>query len=95
MNFEELYQQLVHDFHLEDLPEVDKEEMLLEVSKTIQKQFLFDVYGILGEKDFDALQASAKMGEEFYLTTLKHLLPNYDEVLRASRNKVIEAFNAK
>lgn len=95
MNFEELYQQLVHDFHLEDLPEVDKEEMLLEVSKTIQKQFLFDVYSILGEKDFDALQASAQMGEEFYLTTLKHLLPNYDEVLRASRKKVVDAFNTK
>lgn len=94
MNFDELYKQLVHDFHLEDLPEEDREEMLLEVAKTIQKQFLFDVFDILGEKQFDALQASANMGEEFYGTTLKHLVPNYEEVFQAARKKVVEAFNS-
>lgn len=68
--------------------------MLLEVSKTIQKQFLFDVYELIGEKDFDALQASATMGEEFYATTLKHLLPNYEEVFQEGRKKVSDAFKA-
>ncbi len=93
MNFDELYQQLVQDFNLSDLEEADKEEMLLEIAKAIQKQFLFDVYEIIGEKSFDALQASATMGEEFYATTLKHILPNYEEVFQESRKKVVEAFN--
>lgn len=95
MNFQELYNQLVQDFNLQDLPEEDKEEMLLEVSKTIQKQFLFDVYDLIGEKSFDALQASASMGEEFYETTLKHLVPTYEEVFQSSRRKVVEAFQVK
>jgi hypothetical protein len=95
MNFEELYKQLVNDFNLKELPEEDREDMLLEISKAIQKQFLFDVYDILGEQQFDALQASAQMGEEFYATTLKHLLPSYEEVFQGSRKKVVAAFNAE
>lgn len=95
MNFQELYNQLIQDFNLHDLPEEDKEEMLLEVSKTIQKQFLFDVYDRIGEKSFDALQASASMGEEFYGTTLKHLVPDYEELFQTSRQKVVQAFNQK
>lgn len=95
MNSQELYNQLVKDFNLQDLPEEDREEMLLEVSKTIQKQFLFDIYDLLQEEQFDALQASANMGEEFYATTLKHLVPNFEEVFQASRNKVVAAFNTK
>ena len=62
---------------------------------SIQKQFLFDVYDILGEQQFEALQASAHMGEEFYATTLKHLVPNYEEVFHAARKKVVAAFNVK
>ena len=95
MNFTELYNQLVSDFNLKDLPEEDREEMLLEISKTIQKQFLFDVYDVLGEQQFDALQASANMGEEFYATTLKHLVPNYEEIFQGARKKVVAAFNQK
>lgn len=95
MNFEELYKQLVQDFNVQSLPEEDKEEMLLEVAKTIQKQFLLDIYDILGEKQFEALQASANMGEEFYETTLKHLVPNYEDVFKKAREKVVVAFNAK
>ncbi len=95
MNFQELYNQLVQDFNLKSLPEEDREDMLLEVTKTIQKQFLFDVYDILGEQQFDALQASASMGEEFYATTLKHLVPNYEEVFQTSREKVVKAFNLR
>jgi hypothetical protein len=32
------------------------------------------------------------MGEEFYATTLKHLVPNYEEIFQASRQKVVVAF---
>jgi hypothetical protein len=93
MDFEKIYNQLVTDFKLEELPPEEREEVLIEISKTIQKQFLFDVYDLLGEKDFEALQASASMGEDFYATTLKHLVPNYEEVFMGARNKIIKAFN--
>ncbi len=93
MDFEKIYNKLVTDFNLEGLPEDERDEMLVEISKTIQKQFLFDVYDLLGEKDFEALQASASMGEEFYATTLKHLVPNYEEVFMGARDKIIKAFH--
>jgi hypothetical protein len=93
MNFEEIYKQLMVDFKLEGLPKDEQEEMLVEISKTIQKQFLFDIFDLIGKKDFEALQASANMGEEFYATTLKHLVPNYDEVFMGARNKIIKAFH--
>ena len=95
MDFQELYNQLVNDFNLKDLPEEDREEMLLEISKTIQKQFLFDVHDLIGEQQFDALQASANMGNEFYATTLKHVVPNYEELFQEARKKVVKAFNEK
>lgn len=92
MDFTQLYNQLVEDFNLKDLNNEDKEEMLVEISKTIQKQFLLDVYDLLGKEKFDALQASANMGEDFYKTTLKHLLPNYEEIFQGAREKVVIAF---
>jgi hypothetical protein len=94
MDYTQLYNQLIEDFNLKDLPEEERNEMLFEVSKTIQKQFLLDVYDILGKEKFEALQASANMGEEFYGTTLKHLVPNYEEVFQASRQKVVAGFQA-
>lgn len=93
MDFTKLHNQLINDFKLTSLPPEDKEEVLLEISKTIQKQFLLDVYDILGAEKFEALQASANMGDEFYATTLKHLLPSYEEVFIASRMKIVTAFN--
>lgn len=92
MNFQELYDKLVQDFQLEKLNEDDKEQMLLEIASTIQKQFLLDVYDVLGDEKFNALQASAQMGEEFYGTTLKHLVPNYEELFQNAREKVTKAF---
>ncbi len=92
MDFTQLYNQLVEDFELKELPEEEREAMLLEISKTMQKQFLLDVYELLGDEKFDALQASANMGEEFYATTLKHLVPNYEELFQAAREKVKESF---
>lgn len=94
MNFQELYNQLVTDFQLERLSEEDKQSMLLEIASTIQKQFLMDVYELLGEEKFSALKASANMGEEFYATTLKHLVPNYEELFQQAREKVKTAFHA-
>lgn len=94
MDFTQLYNQLVEDFELQALSEEDREEMLLEITKTMQKQFLLDVYDLLGDEKFDALQASANMGEEFYATTLKHLVPNYEELFQIAREKVKTSFKA-
>jgi hypothetical protein len=94
MDFTQLYNQLVEDFGLKDLPTEEREDMLLEITLTIQKRFLLDVYELLGKEKFDALQTSATMGEEFYATTLKHLVPNYEEVFQAAREKVKQAFIA-
>lgn len=93
MDFTTLYNRLISDFNLTNLPDEDKEEVLLEISKTIQKQFLLDIYDILGGEKFEALQASAAMGDEFYATTLKHLVPSYEDVFLASRMKIVTAFN--
>lgn len=92
MNNEELYKQLITDFKLEALSPEDQEQALLTLAKTIQKQFLLDIFEILGEEKFKALEASINMGETFYDTTLKHLVPNYEEVFLESRNKIIDSF---
>ena len=94
MDFTSLYNQHVTDFNLTNLPEEEKKEMLLEISKTIQKQFLIDIYDLLGREKFVALQTSAGMGDDFYATTLKHLVPNYEEVFIQARKKILTAFNA-
>lgn len=92
MNEKEIYNLLVEEFELKGLDEDDREEMLFEVAKTIHKQFLMDLAGMLEEKDFDALVASASMGEEFYKTTIKHLVPNYETIFNDAKNKVVKAF---
>jgi hypothetical protein len=94
MDFTQLYNQMIEDFELKDLPEETQNEMLAEISKTMQKQFLLDVYDFLGPEKFDALQKSANMGEEFYATTLKHLVPNYEELFQGAREKVKQAFKS-
>jgi hypothetical protein len=95
MNFSLLYEQLPNDFNLSQLPEEDRGEVLLGIVKTIQKQFLCDIYDILGKEKFDALFASISMGEEFYATTLKHLVPSYEEVFVLARMKVLDNFTKR
>lgn len=94
MDFNELYKTLVTDFELEGLPKEEQEAMLFEITKTIQKQFLLDVYEVLGDEKFDALQQSVNMGEEFYATTLKHLVPEYEDIFQKAREKVKISFQA-
>ena len=93
MHMNELFNKLVQDFHLEGLPVEEREEVLIEISKTIQKQFILDIYDRVGEKDFEALQASANMGEEFYGTTLKHLIPDFEDVFANAHSKILKAFH--
>lgn len=92
MDINKSREQLIQDFNLSGISDEEKDAFLLEIAKTIQKQFLLDVYEQIGEKQFEALQASVSMGEEFYSTTLKHLVPNYEELFQKSRQKVVLAF---
>lgn len=92
MDYTQLHAKLIEDFELTGLSEEEQGTMLFEIGKTIQKQFLLDVYELLGDEKFDALQASANMGEDFYGTTLKHLVPNYEELFQAAIKKVTENF---
>ena len=91
---ENIYQSLIKEFGLDHLPQTDQEELLHELANTIQKQFLLDVFDDVGEEKFKALEASLDMGAEFYNTTLKHLVPTYDEIFQNSRTKVLEAFKS-
>ncbi|MCX6757170.1 MAG: hypothetical protein NTW35_03435 [Candidatus Nomurabacteria bacterium] len=96
MDPETIFQQLIKELGLEGVREEDQEETLLSLSKTIQKQFFLDAYERVGKDQFEALEASLKMGDNFYGTTLKHLIPDYEELFQSSRKKVIDSYkNAK
>ncbi len=92
MDYEKTYKQLIEDFELSHLKEDEKREILLSLAKTIQKQFLLDVREKLDDQKWSALKTSLSMGNEFYETTLKHLLPDYNEVFKDSRQKIISKF---
>ena len=51
-----------------------------------------DVYDRIGKDSFKALEASVAMGETFYATTLKHVVPNYEEIFAATRQKILTDF---
>lgn len=92
---QEHYGALIEEFGLSVLPEHERDEMLLAIADTIQKQFLFSVHKAIGKDQFAALEASASMGNEFYSTTLKHLVPNYEDLFRTAREKVLGTVKAE
>ena len=92
MNEDQIYQDLVKEFGLETLTPEHQEETLLSLSKSIQKQFFLDIHEKIGAEMFEALEASIKMGDQFYTTTLKHLVPDYEEIFQTSRKKVTDAY---
>ena len=92
MDTKTLYNKLISDFDLNNIPEEDRNNALTKISETIQKQYLLDVFDSLGKEKFDALQASANMGEEFYGTTLKHLLPNYEKLWNGAYESILMSF---
>lgn len=92
---QENYKKIIDEFGLSALPEQERDEMLLAIADTIQKQFLFAVHKAVGKDQFAALEASVSMGNEFYATTLKHLLPNYEEVFATAREKVLNTVKAE
>ncbi len=89
-----IFNQLAEKFGLQDLQGDDREEMLFEVSKTIHAQFLRDVYAAIGKEKFEAIEQSASMGSEFYTTTIRHLAPNYEEMMKHAIEQVESRFKA-
>ncbi len=92
MDQEILYKQIIEEWELENVPEDDRTEILEEIAKTIHTQFLLDAYNVCGEENFKALEASVNMGNEFYETTLKHTIPNYEEIFQRAKEKVYISF---
>ena len=92
MDPDKIFQDLVKELELDGVAEEYQEEILLSLAQSIQKQFLLDAYNALGKDKFDALEASVKMGEEFYATTLKHLIPEYETMCQEARKKIIDAY---
>lgn len=92
MNPETVYNNLIQELNLEGLAKEDRDNILMSLAQSVHKEFLLDVLHILGDEKFQALEASVAMGNEFYETSLKHLLPNYEEVFTAARDRIIKAF---
>lgn len=83
---------LVKEFGLEMLSAADQQAMLSGLASSVQKRFLLDMYEKMGKVSFDALVSSMRMGKQFYVTTLKHLAPDYERVFVEARAKVAENF---
>lgn len=83
---------LIAEFGLGALQEADRQAMLAGLANSVQKRFLLDVYEIIGKDSFDALLASMRMGKQFYVTTLKHLIPDYERIFIEARAKVAQNF---
>lgn len=92
MDTELLLKNLIDEFDLQGLTEEEQGDIISSIADAIQKQFLTDVYDKVGKENFDALEASLSMGEAFYATTLKHLIPDYEDVFQASRAKIVKAY---
>ena len=84
LNFENYTKEL----GLENLSENDTLDALESVAITVHKQFLLDLYDVVGEENFNAIKTSVKLGPALYITTLKHLIPNYLEIYEKSQNKI-------
>jgi hypothetical protein len=81
----------IRELGLESLPEEERLDTLREVAKTVHTQFLVDIEKLVGEENFDAIATSAKLGPALYVTTLKHLVPNYNEVFESAKQKIFTA----
>lgn len=87
---EKIFEQLVKEFSLDHLSEADQIDFLDKIGNSIQKQFLLDVYDVIGEEKFNAIEKSSEMGQDFYFTTIKHIVPNYDKLFLESARKVYQ-----
>lgn len=92
MNTSHDFTALASSLGLETLSQADQEMILTELARSINQEFLLAVLEQLGDKQFQALEASVDMGPEFYETSLKHLVPNHEELLGNARTKILTLF---
>lgn len=78
----------IKEFDLGGLKDEDALEALESVAVTVHKQFLLDLYDVVGEENFNAIKTSIKLGPALYMTTLKHLAPNYLDVYQKAQDKI-------
>ena len=78
----------IQDLGLTSLKEEESLEALESVAITVHKQFLLDIYDVVGEENFNAIKTSIKLGPALYVTTLKHLVPNYLDMYQKSQDKI-------
>lgn len=82
------FEEYLQDLGLENLAEIESLDALSSVALTVHKQFLLDLYDVVGEDNFNAIKTSIRLGPALYMTTLKHLAPNYLEIYKKSKNKI-------
>ncbi len=82
------FEEYIKELELENLPEGEAVEVLESVAVTVHKQFLLDIYDVVGEENWNAIKTSIKLGPALYMTTLKHLAPNHLEIYEKSKNKI-------
>lgn len=82
------FENYIKELGLENLSESEAVDALTSVSVTVHKQFLLDLYDVVGEENFSAIKTSIKLGPALYMTTLKHLAPNYLDIYTKSQEKI-------
>jgi len=82
------FEQYIRELSLEGFKDEENIEALESVALTVHKQFLLDVYDVIGEDNFNAIKTSVKLGPALYMTTLKHLAPNYLEIYKKAQEKI-------
>lgn len=82
------FEQYIRELGLEGFKEDENIEALESVALTVHKQFLLDLYDVVGEDNFNAIKTSIKLGPALYMTTLKHLAPNHMEIYQKAQDKI-------
>ncbi len=80
----------VHALGIESLSEGDQIAALAAFARAVHNQFLLDLYDSVGLDHFNAIKTSIKLGPALYITTLKHLAPNYLDLYETSKKKVLD-----
>lgn len=84
------FEDYVKELGIESLSHEDQVQTLTAFAKAVHNQFLLDLYQTVGEDNFKAIKTSIKLGTALYVTTLKHLAPEYMKLFEEAKQKVLE-----
>ena len=82
------FEDYIKELGLIGLDDTDAANTLRSVALTVHKQFLLDLYDEIGEDHFNAVKTSVRLGLPLYVTTLKHLAPNYLDIYQKAKEKI-------